>query len=113
MKPNILFVCGRNKWRSPTAEKIYKNDQRRNVRSAGISEKSNHQVNGNDIFWADLIVVFEHKYKSWIIEKFRDLHLLRIKNMDIPDEYEYMNPELVEMIKDRVEDYIKYLADCI
>jgi len=29
-KPHILFVCSRNKWRSPTAEAIYANDDRSN-----------------------------------------------------------------------------------
>ena len=34
-KPHVLFVCGRNQWRSPTAARIYANDQRIEVRSAG------------------------------------------------------------------------------
>jgi len=39
-RPRILFVCGRNKWRSPTAATVYRDDQRVEVRSAGISAKS-------------------------------------------------------------------------
>ncbi len=36
-RPNILVVCGRNKKRSRTAEHIFKNDNRFNIRSAGLS----------------------------------------------------------------------------
>ena len=39
--------------------------------------------------------------------KYRDYNLPRIENLDIPDEYEYMNNELIEMIKASVEFIIK------
>lgn len=107
IKPNLLFVCGRNKWRSPTASNIYKNDQRINVRSAGVSHKSNHQINQSDILWADLIFVFENKYKSWIFEKFRDFKIPKVINLDIPDTYEYMNPDLIDLIKNSVDFHIE------
>lgn len=107
MKPNFLFVCGRNKWRSPTAVSIYKNDQRLNVRSAGMSDKSSHQISEKDIIWADLIIVMENNYKSWILEKYRDLQLPTIKNLDIPDNYKYNDPELIELIKKGVEYHIQ------
>lgn len=106
-KPNILFVCGRNKWRSPTAESIYRNDERLNVRSAGVSGKSSHQISVNDILWADLILVMETSYKARIVSQFRNLHLPPIENLDIPDEYERMDTELVELIKSGVEFHIQ------
>jgi protein-tyrosine-phosphatase len=43
-KPNILVVCGRNKRRSRTAEYVFKNDQRFNIRSVGLSPKSEQQI---------------------------------------------------------------------
>ena len=108
-KPHILFVCGKNKWRSPTAERIYKDDNRIEVRSAGMSGKSKHTISNDDIEWADLILVMENRYKSWISGLFRDLSLPKIENLDIPDEYEYMNDELIELIEMKVEYYIKQL----
>ena len=39
-RPNILVVCGRNKKRSRTAEYIFKNDDRFNIRSAPFSAES-------------------------------------------------------------------------
>ena len=108
-KPHILFVCGKNKWRSPTAERIYKDDERIDVRSAGMSGKSKHSITNNDIEWADLILVMEGGYKSHILGLFRDIALPKIENLDIPDEYEYMDEELVELIEKRVEYYIEKL----
>jgi predicted protein tyrosine phosphatase len=108
-KPHLLFVCGKNKWRSPTAERIYKHDQRVEVRSAGMSGKSKHPISNVDVMWADLIFVMESGYKARILGLFRDLTLPNIENLDIPDEYEYMDEELVELIEERVEFYIQRL----
>ena len=110
-KPHILFVCGKNKWRSPTAERIYKDDKRIVVRSAGMSGKSKHTISNADIEWADLILVMESGYKSRILGLFRDLSLPKIENLDIPDEYEYMSDELIELIEKRVEYYIQKLEE--
>jgi protein-tyrosine phosphatase len=106
-KPHILFVCGKNKWRSPTAERIYKNDERVEVRSAGMSGKSKHPISNADIEWANLILVMENGYKSRILGLFRHLSLPRIEKLDIPDEYEYMDEELIQLIEQRVEFYIQ------
>jgi predicted protein tyrosine phosphatase len=108
-KPHILFVCGKNKWRSPTAECIYKNDKRIEVRSAGMSGKSKYPISSDDIEWADLILVMEKRYKAWILGLFRDLSLPKIENLDIPDEYEYMDKELIETIEQGVEFHIQRL----
>lgn len=109
-KPHILFVCGKNKWRSPTAERIYKNDERIEVRSAGVSGKSKHTISSKDIEWADLILVMESRYKWQILGLFRDLPLPKVENLDIPDEYEYMDKELIQLIEKRVEFYIEELG---
>jgi predicted protein tyrosine phosphatase len=110
MKPRILFVCGRNKWRSPTAERIYRNDPRIDVRSAGMSDKSPHAISNSDLEWADLILVMEARYKGRLFGLFRDLDLPPIESLDIPDEYEYMDEDLVELIKSGVEHHIKSLV---
>jgi predicted protein tyrosine phosphatase len=109
-KPHILFVCGKNKWRSPTAVRIYQNDPRIDVRSAGMGSKSTHQITDTDIKWADLILVMEDGYKSWIMGLFRNLSLPKIENLDIPDEYEYMEDKLIKMIRDGVEYHINKLS---
>ncbi len=107
-KPHVLFVCGRNRWRSPTAERIYANDQRIEVRSAGLSSKSRHQISHTDLLWADMVLVMENRHKRRILGTFRNLETLPcIESLDIPDEYEYMDRELVEAIREGTEHQIK------
>jgi protein-tyrosine phosphatase len=108
-KPHILFVCGQNRWRSPTAARLYSNDQRIEVRSAGVSPKSRRQVKSQDIVWADLILVMEQKHKSRLLGTYRDLDLPLIESLDIPDEYEFMNDELSELISAGTEFNLKHM----
>lgn len=109
LKPHILFVCGRNQWRSPTAERIYQNDMRIFVRSAGISEQSPHRISAADIAWADLILVMEERYAQAIRTQFRRSMLPLIKSLDIPDEYGFMDAELIELIRSGVEHQIELI----
>lgn len=100
----VLFLCSRNHWRSPTAEALYQNDPRVEVQSAGISASSQRRVSERLLRWADLVLVMEHAHKSRLREHFSDLtHELRIEVLDIPDDYEFMDPELIELIRQRVE----------
>ncbi|MGD1898419.1 MAG: low molecular weight protein tyrosine phosphatase family protein [Phormidesmis sp.] len=94
---NILFICSRNQWRSPTAESVWRNRSGLSTRSAGTSRNARRKVTAADIRWADTIMVMEHKHKDRLTTEFTRL----IKNktlyvLDIPDEYKFMDPDLVE-----------------
>lgn len=106
-RPNILVVCGRNKKRSRTAEHIFKNDNRFNIRSAGLSPKSDRKISENDLNWADLVFVMETGQRAKIRELYRHLELPKIEILNISDDYEFMNEELVEMLTDRINDTLK------
>lgn len=103
-----LFVCARNRWRSPTAERVFRNDMRLSVRACGLSAKSPRTLRSDDLIWADVVFVMESKHGTRIRSEFRDalggtpLHVL-----EIPDDYEFMDPELVELLTDRVEQYFR------
>lgn len=100
---NVLFVCSRNQWRSPTAEQVWRRHPQLNVRSGGTSPSARHTVSGADIGWADVVIVMEQKHKSRLVADFgalldnRPIHVL-----DIPDAYPYMDPELVELLEQSV-----------
>ena len=79
-KPHVLFVCGQNRWRSPTAARIYANDQRIEVLSAGLSPQSPHRLSLQDLKWADLVLV-----------------------MEIHDDYGLMDDTLAELIRTGTE----------
>ena len=61
---NILFVCSRNIWRSPTAETVYKNRQDHKVKSAGTEPFAKVRVSAKDILWADIIFAMEKNKKK-------------------------------------------------
>jgi|SRR5690349_6786341 len=104
---NILFVCSRNKWRSRTAETVFKGHQQHEVRSAGTSADARIKVNEKLIEWADLIFVMEKRHRQILQEKFN--HSLSGKEvvvLDIADEYQYMDEELIDMLKTSVTPYL-------
>ncbi len=96
---NLLFICSRNQWRSPTAERIWFKQNGINARSAGTSRAAKRRVTLADITWADLIFAMEEKHKSRLSTEFRqDLRHKDIHVLDIPDEYQFMDPELIDLI---------------
>lgn len=96
----VLFVCSRNQWRSPTAEAIYSDDSRLSVRSRGTSRAAVKTIRENDLTWADLVLVMEQKHRSRLLADFPDLtKFLTIHVLDIPDDYGYMNTELVQLLR--------------
>ena len=67
------------------------------VRSAGTSPNARRKVSADDIRWSDVIFVMEEKHKSRLVAEFS--RLLDGKTIHIPDEYKYMDPELVEQLE--------------
>ena len=105
-KPNILVVCGRNKRRSRTAEYLYKNDSRIHIKSAGLSAQSEVVINSKLVEWADLIIVMDNSQKNRIQDQFRTSNVPRIENINIEDEYEYLDPELITLLKTRIDQIL-------
>jgi predicted protein tyrosine phosphatase len=104
---NILFICSRNIWRSPTAETIYKSRQEHNVRSAGTEPSARVRVSAKSIMWADIIFVMEKKHKQRLLDKFAtEIAGKTIVILDIEDEYGFMDEELIDMIKLSVDPYL-------
>ncbi len=95
---NVLFICSKNQWRSPTAEKIWSRHPSMSVRSAGTRTHARKTVTFDDIQWADIIMVMEQKHKSELQAKFT-LTYKTIYVLDIPDHYRYMDPELISELQ--------------
>ena len=104
---NLLFICSRNQWRSPTGEAMFRKDPDYNARSAGTSPKAKRTVSASDISWADYIFVMEKKHKNRLVAQFtRMLDYKPVHILDIPDDYGYMDEELVSEIEARVEPFL-------
>ena len=108
-KPNILVVCGRNKRRSRTAEFIFKNDSRFNIRSGGLSSKSDRQVSEKDILWANLIFVLDNGQRNRIRSSYRHLTIPSVEVLAIEDDYEYLDEELIFILKDRINGTLQHI----
>jgi len=97
---NILFVCSRNKWRSRTAEEIFKNNGVHPIKSAGTENTARIRVSENVLAWADIIYVMEQKHKNRIQEKYNRQEIMdKIEVLDIPDDYRFMDADLIEILK--------------
>jgi len=104
---NVLFVCSRNQWRSPTAETVWRRYPNLVVRSAGTSPNARRHVSDTDIRWAEVIFVMEEKHRSRLKAEYaRALEHKPIYVLDIPDEYKYMDPELVEQLTQSVGEIL-------
>ena len=102
---NILFVCSRNRLRSPTAERVFFDTPGINVRSAGTAKDAENPIARDDIEWADLILVMERHHRKNILEKFRTR--TKIITLGIPDHYDFMDPDLIEILQAKVTLYLE------
>lgn len=103
---HLLFICSRNQWRSPTAEKVY-SQKGFSARSAGTSPNAKRTVSVKDIQWASHIFVMEKKHKQRLLAKFtRLLEYKKIVVLDIPDEYQFMDNELISILSDSIEHHL-------
>jgi predicted protein tyrosine phosphatase len=107
MKKHILFLCSQNKLRSPTAEAVFADHPGIEVDSAGLNNNAEVPLSEEQIRWADLIIVMEKAHRSRLNLKFKKvLAGKHIAVLDIPDDYNYMDPKLIELLKKRCTPYI-------
>ena len=108
----LLFICSRNEWRSRTAEEIFRNVAGYSVKSAGTEPAARIRVTAGLLGWADVIFVMERKHADYLGDRFAEaiegkrLHCLRI-----PDDYEFMDPDLIATLESAVEQYFADNAD--
>jgi len=100
---HILFVCSANRLRSPTAENVFADWPGIEVASAGTDRQAEVGVTPELLDWADVIFVMERTHRQRLSQKFRaHLKNQRIVCLNIPDEYDYMEPALIELLRRRV-----------
>ncbi len=100
-------MCSKNQWRSPTAEALFRKDPLFSARSAGTSRSARHTVSVKDIDWADIIFVMEEKHKSRFkadLRRVLEHKLLHV--VDIPDDYHFMDPELIKILEDILPGFL-------
>ncbi|RFS16474.1 phosphotyrosine protein phosphatase [Emticicia sp. C21] len=90
--------------RSATAHEIFKTDERFEVSSAGTHKSARNVISLSLLEWADSIVVMEKYHRNYIRKNFPDIYKIKkIVCLYIPDEYDYMQPELVHLLQEKFE----------
>ena len=103
----ILFVCSQNKLRSPTAEQLFSRRHDLEVESAGTNHDAENPLTAELVAWADLIFVMEKAHRSKVQRRFgAALGGRRVICLDIPDDYAFMQAELVQLLETRVSRHL-------
>ena len=99
----VLFVCSENRLRSPTAAAVFADHPGLETRSAGTNANCANPVSEEALGWADAVLVMENTHRNRLNKRFRGaLKEKKLVVLGIPDEFEYMDPVLVEMLERRV-----------
>jgi len=106
MTKRVLFVCTGNMDRSPTAESLLSGKEGFEVKSAGTWIHARKRISKNLIEWADLIFVMERYHKHVILSICPEAEE-KVIVLDIPDMYRRNDPELVEILKRKLEEHLK------
>jgi predicted protein tyrosine phosphatase len=103
----LLFICSQNRLRSPTAEVLFSKNKDIEVASAGTNHDADISVTAELIEWADLIFVMERMHRAKLQKRFRQS--LKSKNiicLNIPDDFEFMAPELIRLLEARLPRFV-------
>jgi predicted protein tyrosine phosphatase len=104
---HLLFICSRNRWRSPTAEDVFAAYPGVECASAGVSHDADNPVTPELIEWADIIFVMEKIHKTKLSVRYQEhLQDKRVVCLGIPDNYQFMDPKLVQLLKSKVERFL-------
>jgi predicted protein tyrosine phosphatase len=103
-----LFICSRNRLRSPTAEEIFAHWQGVATDSAGLAADAEVLLSPEQIAWATIIFVMEKSHRNRLASRFRKyLGGKRIVCLDIPDDYAYMQPELISILEAKAGRFLR------
>jgi predicted protein tyrosine phosphatase len=104
----VLFLCSRNRLRSPTAEHVFSIWPDIETDSAGLLADADVPLSTEQIEWADVIFVMEKTHRTRLSKLFRKyLNGKRVICLDIPDNYEYMDPALVRLLEAKAGQFLR------
>ncbi len=103
-----LFICTQNRLRSPTAEAIFAAWPDVETDSAGLGNHANVPLSPEQIEWATIMFVMEKAHRNRLSKKFkRHLNGKRVICLDIPDDYDFMQPELIKLLEAKAGRFLR------
>lgn len=104
---NLLFVCSRNRLRSPTAEQVFSQYPGIEAMSAGTDNDADTPLDGELVEWADIVFVMEKMHAAKLRRRFGGLlGSKRVVCLDIPDDYGFMDEALVALLETKLARYL-------
>ena len=103
----VLFLCSRNRLRSPTAEQVFSVYPDIEATSAGLDNDADTVCTPELVEWAEIVFVMEKAHRTKLARRFRQhLKNARVICLDIPDNYRFMQPELVQLLHARADRHL-------
>ena len=103
----VLFICSRNRLRSPTAESMFAAPDIE-TDSAGLAPDADCVLSAEQIEWADLIFVMEKQHRAKLRQRFAaSLRGKKVVCLDVPDRFQFMQPELVTLLQQKVGPHLR------
>lgn len=107
MSLNLLFLCSQNRLRSPTAEQVFCEHNGVQTASAGLNRGADNPLTPELLEWADLVFVMESAHRTKLSANFKPyLGGKRIICLHIPDDYGFMDPALITVLKRKVMPHL-------
>lgn len=104
----LLFICSQNCLRSPTGEQVFADRPGLETASAGTNRGADNPLSAELVDWADIIFVMEKQHQRKLSDNFKaQLRGKRLVCLGIPDDYAFMQPELVEILEAKVAKYLR------
>lgn len=104
---NVLFICSQNKLRSPTAEQVFADWPGVEAASAGLNHDAENPLTPELLRWADIVFVMERAHRARLSARFgAALSNQRVVCLDIPDDYDFMQPSLIQLLKAKVPRHL-------
>lgn len=100
----LLFICGKCRQRSPTAEHVFSSYKNIETDAAGLSSDADIYLGSDQLDWATHIIVMEKAQARKIRKNFKKhINDKKVICLDIPDNFEYMQFELIELLKKKIK----------
>ncbi len=107
MTHKVLFVCSQNRLRSPTAEQVFSTWPGVDAMSAGLNSDAENPLTPELLLWADTVFVMERAHRTKLSRRFGScLRNARVICLDIPDEFDFMDPALVALLSAKVPRHL-------
>jgi predicted protein tyrosine phosphatase len=107
-REHILFICTANVDRSKTAEDLYRDDERYEVRSRGVARFAARELTRDDLDWAHRVFVMnetEDQHRTLIQMRFGKVNR-PIVDLEIEDLWRRGDPELRRLLLRRLKKHL-------